>query len=53
MENILSVNLSTTTAPIVTEVRGKDWIDYGTEEWANLYPQFLIDLYYNSSTQEI
>ena len=51
MENILSVNLSTTTAPIVTEVRGKDWIDYGTEEWANLYPQFLIDLYYNSSTQ--
>ena len=51
MENILSINLSTTTAPLVTEVRGKDWIDYGTEEWANLYPQFLIDLYYNSSTQ--
>jgi hypothetical protein len=52
MENILtSINLSTTTAPIVSEVRGKDWIDYGTEEWANLYPQFLIDLYYNSSTQ--
>ena len=51
MENILSVNLSTTTAPIVTEVRGKHWIDYGTEDWANLYPQFLIDLYYNSSTQ--
>jgi len=51
MENILSINLSTTTAPVVTEVRGKHWIDYGTEEWANLYPQFLIDLYYNSSTQ--
>ena len=52
MENILSaVNLSTTTAPVVTEVRGKHWIDYGTEDWANLYPQFLIDLYYNSSTQ--
>jgi hypothetical protein len=51
MENILSINLSTTTAPVVTEVRGKDWIDYGTEDWANLYPQFLIDLYYNSSTQ--
>jgi hypothetical protein len=51
MENILSINLSTTTAPIVTEVRGKNWIDYGTEEWANLFPQFLIDLYYNSSTQ--
>ena len=51
MENILSINLSTTTAPVVTEVRGKDWVDYGTEDWANLYPQFLIDLYYNSSTQ--
>ena len=51
MENILSINLSTTTAPVVTEVRGKHWIDYGTEDWANLYPQFLIDLYYNSSTQ--
>jgi hypothetical protein len=52
MENtITSINLSTTTAPVVTEVRGKNWIDYGTEDWANLYPQFLIDLYYNSSTQ--
>ena len=51
MENIISVNLSTTTAPVVTEVRGKDYISYGTEEWANLFPQFLIDLYYNSSTQ--
>ena len=51
MENILSVNLSTTTAPVVSEVRGKEWISYGTEDWANLFPQFLIDLYYNSSTQ--
>ena len=51
MENILSINLSATTAPVVTEVRGKEWISYGTEDWANLYPQFLIDLYYNSSTQ--
>ena len=51
MENIASINLSTTTAPQVTEVRGKDYISYGTEDWANLYPQFLIDLYYNSSTQ--
>ena len=51
MENIISINLSTTTAPVVTEVRGKEWIDYGTEDWANLYPQFLVDLYYNSSTQ--
>jgi hypothetical protein len=53
MENILtSINLSTTTAPVVTEVQGKDWINYGgPDEWANLFPQFLIDLYYNSSTQ--
>ena len=51
MENILKVDLSTTTAPIVTESRGKEYILFGTEEWANLYPQFIIDLYYNSSTQ--
>jgi hypothetical protein len=51
MENIISINLSTTTAPVVSEVRGKEYISYGTEDWANLFPQFLIDLYYNSSTQ--
>jgi len=50
MENILNIDLSSVTSPIVEEVRGKDWIEYGTEEWANLYPQFLIDLYYGSST---
>lgn len=50
-DNILNINLETSTAPIVKEVRGRDWISYGTEDWANLFPQFLIDLYYNSSTQ--
>jgi len=50
MENILSVDLSSETSPIVQEVRGREYIEYGTEEWRNLYPQFLIDLYYNSST---
>ena len=50
-DNIISINLSTSTAPIVSESRSKFWVDYGTEDWANLYPQFLIDLYYNSSTQ--
>ena len=50
MENILNIDLSSITSPIVEEVRGKDWIEYGTEEWSNLYPQFLIDLYYGSST---
>ena len=48
--NILSINLETQTAPIIQEVRGRDYIEYGTEDWRNLYPQFLIDLYYNSST---
>tara|TARA_R110000803_G_scaffold25845_1_gene61687 strand:+ start:1658 stop:3514 length:1857 start_codon:yes stop_codon:yes gene_type:complete len=49
-DNILSINLATSTAPVVQEVRGKDYIEYGTDDWKNLYPQFLIDLYYNSST---
>ena len=49
MENILSINLETQTAPIIQEVQGKEYIEYGTEEWRNLYPQFLIDLYYSSS----
>ena len=49
-DSILSVNLETSTAPVVQEVRGRDYIEYGTDDWKNLYPQFLIDLYYNSST---
>ena len=49
-DNIISINLETATAPIIQEVRGRDYIEYGTEDWKNLYPQFLIDLYYNSST---
>jgi hypothetical protein len=50
-DNIISINLETSTAPVVTEVRGRDWISYGDAngEWSNLYPQFLIDLYYSSS----
>ena len=51
-DKILSVNLETQTAPVIQEVRGKDYIEYGDSngDWKNLYPQFLIDLYYNSST---
>jgi hypothetical protein len=49
-DTILSINLETSTAPVIQEVRGRDYIEYGTEDWRNLYPQFLIDLYYNSST---
>ena len=29
MDKIISVDLSTSTAPLVQEVRGKDWIEYG------------------------
>ena len=50
METILSVDLSSETSPVVQEVRGRDYIEYGTDDWKNLYPQFLIDLYYTSST---
>ena len=50
-DNILNINLETETAPYVKEARGRNYVEYGTENWANLYPQFLIDLYYNSSTQ--
>tara|TARA_R110001583_G_scaffold187811_1_gene349328 strand:+ start:65 stop:2047 length:1983 start_codon:yes stop_codon:yes gene_type:complete len=49
-DNLISINLETSTAPIITEVNGRDYIEYGAEDWRNLYPQFLIDLYYNSST---
>ena len=48
-DNIININLETSTSPTVAEVRGKDWIEYGTQDWKNLYPQFLIDLYYSSS----
>ena len=50
-DKIISVNLETSTAPVVAEARGRDWIEYGDAngDWRNLYPQFLIDLYYSSS----
>ena len=49
-DNIININLETSTAPVVQEVRGRDWIEYGgKDDWRNLYPQFIIDLYYSSS----
>ena len=51
MKEIININLETSTAPEIKEVSNKEYITYGTENWANLFPQFLIDLYYNSSTQ--
>tara|TARA_R110002110_G_scaffold140035_2_gene326969 strand:- start:902 stop:2884 length:1983 start_codon:yes stop_codon:yes gene_type:complete len=51
MDKILSINLATSTAPTIKEVQGVEYIEYGNDDgWRNLYPQFLIDLYYNSST---
>ena len=49
-QGFLNVNLETQIAPVIREAMGKDYIEYGTEDYRNLYPQFLIDLYYNSST---
>ena len=43
-DNIININLETSTAPEVSEVRGKDWIEFGTKDWKKLYPQFIIDL---------
>ena len=50
-DTLINISLETSTAPVVAEVRGKDWIEYGDAngDWRNLYPQFLIDLYYSSS----
>ena len=52
MKEIINIDLGAQTSPQVQEVRGKDYIEYGDSsgDWRNLYPQFLIDLYYNSST---
>ena len=49
-DSISNVNFATQTAPVIKEAMGKDFIEYGTEDYKNLYPQFLIDLFYSSST---
>ena len=50
-DNIININLETSTSPVISESRGRDWVLYGDAngEWSNLYPQFIIDLYYSSS----
>ena len=52
MNNLLSINLGSSVAPKIQEVRGRDYIEYSDQDglWKNNYPNFLIDLYYNSST---
>lgn len=39
------IKLSTAKMPEFKEVRGKDWIQYGEK---NVYPDYLLDLYYSS-----
>ena len=41
------VNLSSYTTPVVKEVQGKDWVEYGED---NDYFQYLIDRYNGSPT---
>ena len=41
------VNLSTYTSPVIKEVSGKDWIEYGAD---NNYFQILLDRYNGSPT---
>jgi hypothetical protein len=50
METLININLEYSTAPQIQEARGKNWIEYGTDDYKNLYPNFIIDLYYNSGT---
>ena len=41
------VNLSSYTTPVIKEVQGKDWVEYGED---NNYFQYLIDRYNGSPT---
>lgn len=41
------VNLSTYTSPIITEVKNKEWVEFGAD---NNYFQYLIDRYNGSAT---
>jgi len=51
MKNTIGhIKLESDISPKVLEIASKEWVEFGNEEWRNLYPQFLIDLYYGSST---
>ena len=47
MSDLRIVNLSTYTSPVITEVKNKDYIQYGED---NMYFQYLIDRYNGSPT---
>ena len=40
MSDLRVINLSTYTSPVITEVKNKDYIQYGED---NMYFQYLID----------
>jgi hypothetical protein len=46
-ENLRFVQMSNYTSPVVKEIRGKDWVEYGED---NNYFQYLIDIYNGSPT---
>lgn len=46
-ENLRFVQMSNYTSPVVKEIRGKDWVEYGED---NNYFQYLIDRYNGSPT---
>ena len=41
------VNFSSYTTPVIKEVQGKDWVEYGED---NNYFQYIIDRYNGSPT---
>jgi hypothetical protein len=47
MGNIRFIQMSNYTSPLVKEVRGKNWVEYGAD---NNYFQYLIDRYNGSPT---
>jgi len=47
MSDLRIVNLSTYTSPVITEIKNKDYIQYGED---NMYFQYLIDRYNGSPT---
>tara|TARA_R110000782_G_scaffold2939_3_gene10901 strand:+ start:580 stop:2505 length:1926 start_codon:yes stop_codon:yes gene_type:complete len=46
-KNIFIANLSAYTSPVITEVKHKDWVQYGID---NDYFNYLIQLYINSTS---
>lgn len=47
---LMQVYLDQQTAPKISENAVDNWINYGSGEYKNLYPQFIIDLYNSSPT---